>query len=75
MFGYGFGALRKKLFLRVTLLKRIAGYRCGVGAKRFGTAFLSLAYLTARYYASDSCSSVYICLMGSVFDNALCITT
>ena len=44
-------ALRKKLFSRVTLLRRLVGSRWGAGAKTLRIATLSLVYSTAEYCA------------------------
>ena len=44
-------ALRKKIFSRITLSRRLVGLGWGAGAKTLRIATLSLVYLTAYYRA------------------------
>ena len=68
-------ALRKKLFSRVTLLRRLVGSGWGAGAKTLRMATLSLVYSTAEYCAPVWCRSAYTRLIDSVLNDALCIVT
>ena len=54
-FRYHLVALRKKLFSRVTLLRRLVGSGWGAGAKTLRIATLSLIYSTAEYCAPVWC--------------------
>ena len=74
-FRYHLVALRKKLSLRVTLLRRLVGSRWGAGAKTLRIAALSLVYSTAEYCAPVWCRSAHIRLLDSVLNDALCIVT
>ena len=67
--------LRKKLFTRVSLLRRPAGSGWGAGAKTLCTAALSLIYTTAEYCAPAWCRSAHTRLTDSVLNDALCIVT
>ena len=60
------GALRKKLSLRVTLLRRLVSSGWGVGAKTLCIAVLSLVYSTADYCAPVWCRSAHTRLIDSV---------
>ena len=75
MFCHHSVALRKKLSLCVTLLRRLVGSKWGAGAKTLCIATLSLVYSAAEYCVPVWCCSVHICLIGSVLNNALCIVT
>ena len=66
-------ALRKKLSLRVTLLRRLVGSEWGAGAKTLRIATLSLVYSTAEYCAPVWCRSAHTRLIDSVLNDALCI--
>ena len=68
-------ALRKKLYSRVVLLRRLAGTGWGAGAKTLHTAALSLVYSTAEYCAPVWCCSVHTRLIDSVLNDALRIVT
>ena len=68
-------ALRKKLFLRITLLRRLVCSGWVAGAKTLRTAPLSLVYSTAEYCAPVWCRSAHICLIESVSNEALRIVT
>ena len=68
-------ALRKKLSLRVTLLRRLVGSGWGAGAKTLCIATLSLVYSTAEYCAPVWCRSAHTRLIDSVLNDALCIVT
>ena len=68
-------ALRKKLSMRVSLLRRLAGSGWGAGAKTLRTTALSLIYSTAEYSAPAWCRSPHILLIDSVLNDALCIVT
>ena len=68
-------ALRKKLSLRFTLLRRLVGSGLGVGAKTLSIATLSLVYSAAEYCAPVWCRSAHTCLIDSVLNNALRIVT
>ena len=68
-------ALRKKLSLHVTLLRRLVGSGWGAGAKTLCIATLSLVYSTAEYCAPVWCRSAHTRLIDSVLNNALCIVT
>ena len=68
-------ALRKKLCPRVSLLRRLAGTRCGASAKTLRTAAPSLIYSTAKYYAPVWCRSAHTRLIDSVLNDALRIVT
>ena len=69
-------ALRKKLSLRVTLLRRLVGSGWGADAKTLHIATLSLVYSTSEYCAPVWCRSAHTRLIDSVLnDNALRIVT
>ena len=68
-------ALRKKLFSRVALLKRLVGSGWGVGSKTLRIATLSLVYSTAEYCAPVWCRSAHTRLIDSVLNDALRIVT
>ena len=68
-------ALCEKLFLRVTLLRRLVGSGWGAGAKTLRTADLSLIYLTAEYCAPVWCRNAHTRLIDSVLNDALRIIT
>ena len=68
-------ALRKKLFSRVTLLRRLVGSGWSAGAKTIRIATLSLVYSTAEYCAPVWCRSANTRLMDSVLNDALRIIT
>ena len=68
-------ALRKKLYSRVTLLRRLVGSGWGAGAKTLRIATLSLVYLTAEYCAPVWYRSAHIRLIDSVLNDALRIVT
>ena len=68
-------ALRKKLSLRVTLLRRLVGSGWGDGAKILRIATLSLVYSTAEYCAPVWCRSAHTRLIDSVLNDALRIVT
>ena len=58
-------ALLKKLFRRVSLLRRLAGSGWGAGAMTLRTAALSLFYSTAEYSAPAWCRSALTRLLTS----------
>ena len=64
-------ALRKNLFSRVTLLRRLVGSGWGAGAKTLRIATLSLVYSTAEYCAPVWCRSAHTRLIDSVLNDAL----
>ena len=64
-------ALRKKIFTRFSLLRRLAGLGWGAGAKTLRTAALSLIYSTAEYCAPAWCRSAHTRLIDSVLSDAL----
>ena len=68
-------ALRKKLSLCVTLLRRLVGSGWGAGAKTLRIATFSLVYSTAEYCAPVWCRSAHTCLIDSVLNDALRIVT
>ena len=68
-------ALRKKLSLHVTLLRRLVGSGWGAGAKTLRIATLSLVYSTAEYCAPVWCRSAHTHLIDSVLNDALRIVT
>ena len=68
-------ALRKKLYTRVTLLRRLAGSGWSAGAKTLRTAALSLVYSTAEFCAPVWCRSAHTRLIDSVLNDALRIVT
>ena len=68
-------ALRKKLFLRVTLLRRLVGLGWVASAKTLRTADLSVVYSTAEYCAPVWCRSAHTRLIDSVLNDALHIVT
>ena len=75
MFCHHLVALRKKLSLRITLLRRLVGLGWGVGAKTLCTATLSLVYSTAEYCVPVWCHSAHTCFIDSVLNNTLRIIT
>ena len=75
MFHHYLVALRKKLFSRVTLLRRLVGSGWSAGAKTLLIATLSLVYSTSEYCAPVWCCSAHTCLIDSVLNDALCIVT
>ena len=68
-------ALRKKLFSRVTLLRRFVGSGWGAGAKTLSIAALSLVYSTVEYLAPIWSCSAHTRLIDSVLNDALQIVT
>ena len=68
-------ALRKKLYSRVTLLRRLVGSGWGAGAKTLRIAILSLVYSAAEYCAPVWCSSAHTRLIDNVLNDALRIVT
>ena len=68
-------ALHKKLFSRVTLLRRLVGSGWGAGTKTLRIATLSLVYSTAEYCAPVWCRSAHTRLIDSVLNDALRIVT
>ena len=68
-------ALRKKLFTRVSLLKRLADSTWGAVAKTLCTAALSMIYSTAEYCIPAWYRSAHTCLIDSVLNDALRIVT
>ena len=64
-------ALRKKLFPRVTLLRRLVGSGWVAGAKTLRIATLSLVYSIAEYCAPVWCRSAHTRLIDSVLNDAL----
>ena len=68
-------ALRKKLFSRVTLLRRLVGWGLGAGAKTLRIATLSLVYSTAEYCAPVWCCIAHTHLIDNVLNDALRIVT
>ena len=68
-------AMRKTLFLRVTLLRRLVGSGWGASAKTLRIATLSLVYSSAEYCAPVWCRSANTRLINSVLNDALCIVT
>ena len=68
-------ALRKKLFSRVTLLRRLVGSGWGAGAETLRIATLSLVYSTAEYCAPVWCRSAHTRLIEIVLNDALRIVT
>ena len=68
-------ALRKKLFSRVPLLRRLVGSGWGAGTKALRIASLSLIYSTAEYCAPVWCCSAQIHYIDSVLNDALRVVT
>ena len=68
-------ALRKKICLRLTLLRRFVGSEWADGAKILRIATLSLVYSTSAYYAPVWCCSAHTRLIDSVLNDALRIVT
>ena len=68
-------ALRKKLFSRVTLLRRLVGSGWGAGTETLRIATLSLVYSAAEYCAPVWCRSAHTRLIDSVLNDALRIVT
>ena len=68
-------ALCKKLFSRVTLLRRFVGSGWDAGAKTLRIATLSLVYSTAEYCAPAWCRSAHTRFIDSVSNDALRIVT
>ena len=68
-------ALRKKLSLHVTLLRRLMCSEWGAGAKTLRIATLSLVYSTAEYCVPVWCRSAHNRLIDSVLNDALLIVT
>ena len=64
-------ALRKKLFPRVTLLRRLVGSVWGAGAKTLRIATLSLVYSTSEYCSPVWYRSAHTRLIDSVLNDAL----
>ena len=64
-------ALHKKLFSRVTVLRRLVGSGWGAGTKTLRIATLSLVYSTAEYCAPVWCRSAHTRLIDSVLNDAL----
>ena len=67
--------MRKKLFSRVTLLRRLVGSGWGGGAKTLRIATLCLVYSTAEYCAPVWCRSAHTRPIVSVLNDALRIVT
>ena len=74
-FRHHFEALRKKLFIQVALLRRLAGSAWGVGAKTLCISALFLVYFTAKNCAPVWCRSTHTCLIDSILNDALRIFT
>ena len=70
-FHYHLVALRKKLSLRATLLRRLVGSGWGAGAKTLRIVTLSLVYSTAEYCAPIWCCIAHTRLINSVLNDAL----
>ena len=68
-------ALRNKLSLRVTLLKRLVVSGWGAGAKTLRIGALSLVYSTAEYCAPVWCRSAHTSLLDNVLNDTLRIVT
>ena len=68
-------ALRKKLSTRVALLRRLAGFEWGAGAKTWLISALSLVYSTAEYCAPVWCRSTHTRLINSILNDVLRIIT
>ena len=68
-------ALRKKLSLRVTLLRRLVGSGWGAGAKTLRIATLSLLYSIAEYCAPVWCRNAHTSHIDSVLNDTLRIVT
>ena len=75
MFCHHLVALRKKLSLCITLLRRLMGSEWGAGAKTLCIVTLSLVYSTAEYCVPVWCCSAHTCLINSVLNNTLHIVT
>ena len=67
--------MRKKLFSRVTLLRRLVGSVWSAGAKTLRIATLSLVYSTADYCAPAWCRSTHTRLIDNVLNDILSIVT
>ena len=67
--------MRKKLFSRVTLLRRFVGSGWDTGAKTLRIAALSLVHSTAEYCAPVWCHSAHTRLIDNVLNNILLIVT
>ena len=65
-------ALHKKLYSRVTLLRRLVNSGWGAGAKILRIAALSMVYSTAEYCAPVWCRSAHIRLIDSVLNDIPC---
>ena len=74
-FRHHLAALRKKLTLHVTLLRRLVGSGWDAGAKTLLIAALILFYSTAEYFAPVWCRSAHTRLTDSVLNDALPIVT
>ena len=68
-------ALRKKIFLRVTLLRRLVGSGWSAGAKTLRIATLSLVYSAAEYCAPVWCCSAHTRLIDIVLNDVFRIVT
>ena len=68
-------ALRKKLFKRFSLLRRLASSGWGAGAKTLRTAALSLIYSTAKYCALAWSRNAHTRLLDIVLNDVLRIVT
>ena len=68
-------ALRKKLYVCLSLLRRLSGTGWGASAKTLRTAALSLVYSTAEYCAPVWCRSMHTRLIHSVLNDTLRIVT
>ena len=68
-------ALRKKLFTRVALLRRLVGFGWGADAKTSRISVLSLVCSTAEYCAPVWCRSTHTRLIDSILNDALRIVT
>ena len=68
-------ALRKKLCTRVALLRQLAGFGWGAGAKTLHISALSSVYSTAEYCAPVWCRSTPTRLIDSILNDALHIVT
>ena len=69
-FRHHLAALSKKLFSRVTLLRRLVGSGWGAGAKTLHIATLSLVYSTAEYCVPVWCRSAHTHLIDNVLNDA-----
>ena len=75
MFHHHLVALRKKLSLCITLLRRLMGSGWGAGAKTLRIATLSLVYSAAEYCTPVWCCSAHTRLIDSVLNDGLHMVT